>query len=107
MSNTAAALVPTFVTVADAPGERVVTVPTAMVAALPTGPWLPVAPVSPRGIPKFSTAAAVVPTLVTVADAPGERVVVVPTLTEAAGPGVPIETVMDEGDPSTETSSVP
>jgi hypothetical protein len=36
--KTAAALVPTFVTVADAPGERVVTVPTATVAALPAGP---------------------------------------------------------------------
>ena len=52
-------------------------------------------------------AAAVVPTLVTEAEAPGERVVVVPTVTEAAGPGVPIATVMVEEAPSTETSSVP
>ena len=107
MLKTAAALVPAFVTVADAPGERVVTVPTAMVAAVPAGPWLPVAPVWPAGIPKFKTAAAVVPTLVTEAEAPGERVVVVPAVTEAAGPGVPISTVMVEEAPSTETSSVP
>ena len=58
-------------------------------------------------MPKSRMAAEEVPEFVTVADAPGDRVVVVPTLTEAAGPGVPMETVMDEGDPSTETSSVP
>jgi hypothetical protein len=72
MSNTAAALVPTFVTVADAPGERVVTVPTAMVAALPAGPWLPVGPAGP---------------------------------TLPAGPGVPISTVIVEGAPSMVMSS--
>jgi hypothetical protein len=38
ISKTAAEDVPEFVTVADAPGERVVTVPTAMVAAVPAGP---------------------------------------------------------------------
>jgi hypothetical protein len=36
--NTAALVVPAFVTVADDPGESVVVVPTAIVAAAPPGP---------------------------------------------------------------------
>jgi hypothetical protein len=67
-------------------------------------------------MPKLKTAAEDVPAFVTVADAPGESVVVEPTAMVAAapfvpfvpaGPGVPMLTVMVEEDPSTETSSVP
>src|SRR5262245_60191263 len=46
----------------------------------------PVSPLSPRGIVKLKTAALVVPMLATLALVPGAPVVVVPTLTVAAGP---------------------
>jgi hypothetical protein len=73
-------------------------------------------------MPKLKTAAEVVPALTTVADAPGERVVVVPTAIVAAGPvapGVPSSIVRLAGAvakterasvlsvPSTETVKVP
>lgn len=90
--NTAALDVPAFVTVADDPAAPVVTVPTAMVAAAPLAPFapeLPVAPVLPTGMPKFSTAAELVPEFVTVALDPGARVETVPTETVAALPGAP------------------
>ena len=74
---------PLFVTVADEPGEPVVTEPTAMVAAAPVAP---VAPTSPRGMAKSKVAAPLVPLFVTVADEPGEPVVTVPTAMVAAVP---------------------
>ena len=45
--NVAALAVPLLVTVAEAPGERVVAGPAAIVAAVPVAPVLPVAPVAP------------------------------------------------------------
>jgi hypothetical protein len=91
--NTAADDVPTFVIVAEDPADPVVTVPTAMVAASPGTPCTPCGPVSPTGpcgMPKSKTAADDVPTLATVADAPGDRVVVVPTAIVAAEPVSPL-----------------
>jgi hypothetical protein len=85
-SKTAALVVPELVTEADDPGAPVVVVPAVAVAAVPVAPVAPVAPVRPAGIPKFRVAAEVVPALTTVAAAPGERVVVVPTAMVAAGP---------------------
>jgi len=93
--KTAALEVPEFDTVADEPGAKVVVVPAAIVAAVPGLPVAPVAPVgpvaptAPCGIPKFRTAADDEPELLTVAELPGAKVVVVPTATEAAVPGVP------------------
>jgi hypothetical protein len=52
----------------------------------PPLPDAPVAPVTPCGIPKFSTADCEVPLLVTVAELPAASVVTVPTLTVAAAP---------------------
>jgi hypothetical protein len=49
MSKTAALDVPTLVTAADEPGLPVVTVPTLMVAADPTGPASPTGPTGPAG----------------------------------------------------------
>jgi hypothetical protein len=108
--KTAALVVPAFVTEAEEPGAPVVVVPAVAVAAVPVAPVAPVAPVRPEGIPKFRVAADVVPALTTVADAPGERVVVVPTAIGAAGPvapGVPSSIVRLAGAvPSTERASV-
>jgi hypothetical protein len=87
--NTAALVVPLFVTLAFVPAEPVVVVPTVTVAAVPVAPVAPVAPVTPVGMPKLNTAALEVPAFVTVADAPGESVVVVPTAIVAAAPGSP------------------
>jgi hypothetical protein len=59
-------------------------------------------------MPKLKTAAREVPTLVTVAEEPADRVVVVPTATVAAGPGVPSSTDRTAGAVArTATSSVP
>jgi hypothetical protein len=94
-SRTAAEEVPEFVTVADAPGARVVVLPTVTVAAEPVAPWIPWIPCTPWmpwmpcGMPKFSIAARDEPEFVTVAKEPAERVVVLPTVTVAAGPGTP------------------
>jgi hypothetical protein len=88
--------VPELETVAEEPADKVVVVPTAMVAAAPVAPVLPVAPVaptSPRGTVKLNTAADVVPELVTDAEVPGAPVVVVPAVTVAAAPGVPVAPV--------------
>jgi hypothetical protein len=85
-SKTAAEEVPLLATLADDPAAPVDVLPTAMVAAVPVAPVAPVAPVRPEGMPKLKTAAEVVPALTTVAAAPGERVVVVPTAMVAAGP---------------------
>tara|TARA_R110000868_G_scaffold272976_1_gene532184 strand:- start:807 stop:1106 length:300 start_codon:yes stop_codon:yes gene_type:complete len=88
-SKTAAEDVPELATVAEAPGERVVVVPAAIVAAvpgLPVAPVAPVAPVRPEGMPKLKTAAEDVPALATVAEEPGASVVVVPTAIVAASP---------------------
>jgi hypothetical protein len=85
-SKTAALVVPAFVTEAEEPGAPVVVVPAVAVAAVPVAPVAPVAPVRPEGMPKLKTAAEVVPALTTVAAAPGERVVVVPTAIVAASP---------------------
>jgi hypothetical protein len=124
-SKTAAEVVPELVTDADDPGAPVVVVPAAMVAAvpgLPVAPVAPAAPVWPEGMPKLKTAAEDVPTLATVAEAPGERVVVVPTAIVAAvpvAPGVPSSMLRLAGavprtdrarmlsDPSTSTVSEP
>jgi hypothetical protein len=75
-----------LVTLADDPAAPVDVLPTEMVAAVPVAPVFPVSPFRPAGIPKFRVAADEVPTLTTVAAAPGERVVVVPTAMVAAGP---------------------
>jgi len=51
----AAELEPTFVTVAEDPGDKVVVVPAAIVAAaplVPLVPFVPFVPASPDGIPK-------------------------------------------------------
>jgi hypothetical protein len=85
-SKTAAEEVPLLATLADDPAAPVDVLPTAMVAAVPVAPVAPVAPVRPEGMPKLKTAAEVVPALTTVAAAPGDRVVVVPTAMVAAGP---------------------
>ena len=59
-------------------------------------------------MPKSKTAAREVPTLLTVAEEPAERVVVLPTVTVAAGPGVPSSTERTAGAVArTATSSVP
>jgi hypothetical protein len=59
-------------------------------------------------MPKFRTAAREVPEFVTVAEEPAERVVVLPTVTVAAGPGVPSSTERTAGAVArTATSSVP
>ena len=92
--NTAALEVPTFVTVAELPGDRVVVVPTVIVAAAPSAqsePSAPGVPVAHCGIEKFNTAALLVPEFVTVAEEPGAHVVTVPTVIVAAvqsAPGV-------------------
>jgi hypothetical protein len=91
-SKTAAEEVPLLATLADDPAAPVDVLPTAMVAAAPVAPVLPVSPFRPEGMPKLKTAAEDVPALTTVAAAPGERVVVVPTAMVAAlpwAPGVP------------------
>ena len=65
-------------------------------------------PCGPVGIPKLSTAARDVPELLTVAGEPAESVVTDPTVTEAAGPGVPSSTDRTAGAVArTATSSVP
>ena len=102
-SKTAAEVVPELVTDADDPGAPVVVVPAAIVAAVPGLPVAPVAPDGPDGpvgMPKLKTAAEDVPALATVAEAPGERVVVVPTAIVAAvpvAPGVPSSMVREAG----------
>jgi hypothetical protein len=94
-SNTAADDVPTLATMAEVPGDEVVVVPAAIVAAVPVapvgpiGPVGPVAPVSPRGIVKLRTASNGVPLLVTDALVPAAPVVVVPTFVEAITPNSP------------------
>lgn len=85
--------VPEFDTVALEPPDKVFVVPTAMVAALPFVPFVPgdpVAPVAPAGIPKLKIADEELPTLETVAEKPGDKVVVDPTATVAAVPFVPL-----------------
>jgi len=79
-SNEAFWEVPLLVTVAVPPGLPVVTLPIAIVAALPSDP------VSPRGMVKLKTLfEAVDETSSTTEDEePAAPVVVVPTLTEAA-----------------------
>ena len=88
-SNTAADELPLFVTAAFDPAAPVLVVPAAIVAAAPSLPAFPCDPVAPFGIPKSKIAAAVVPTLLTVASAPGESVDVVPTVAVAAAPAAP------------------
>jgi hypothetical protein len=109
-SKTAAEEVPLLATLADDPAAPVDVLPTAMVAAAPVLPVLPVSPFRPAGMPKLKTAAEDVPALTTVAAAPGERVVVVPTAMVAAGPcapGVPSSTERTAGAvASTERASV-
>ena len=56
----------------------------------PVGPITPCAPVGPCGTVKLSTAAEVDPELVTEAEVPGAPVMVLPTLTVAAGPCAPV-----------------
>lgn len=73
--NTAAELVPAFVTEAQHPASTVVVVPTDIVAAAPDAP---VSPLSHFGIQKLNTAAQHVPLLLTVALHHGSSVVVVP-----------------------------
>jgi hypothetical protein len=51
---------------------------------------VPPLPAAPCGIPKFSTAAELVPLLFTVAEAPAASVVTVPTVTDAAAPAGPV-----------------
>jgi hypothetical protein len=94
-SNTAALVLPVFTTRALDPDTPVVVVPTLIVAAAPAGPVAPVAPVSPRGIVKSNTAALLVPLLTTLAFDPETPVVVVPTFTVAAAPGVPTATQLE------------
>jgi hypothetical protein len=84
--NTAAELVPLFVTLALVPGSPVVVVPTATVAAVPVAP---VDPVRPAGIEKLNTAADDVPPLTTVALLPGAPVATEPTAIVAAVPVLP------------------
>lgn len=79
--NTAAELVPLFVTLAEVPASPVVVVPTLMVAADHVSP---VSHFAPLGIVKLNTAAPLVPELVTEALVPGSQVVVVQTLIVAA-----------------------
>ena len=97
-SNTAAEVVPEFVTVADLSGVNVVVVPAVTVAAvpsvpsvpsLPCGPCSPGSPLGPRGITKSNTAAVDEPTLVTYASVPASPVAVSPTTMVAAVPGSP------------------
>src|SRR5215472_8565655 len=98
--STAAAGVPTLLTLALVPAAPVVVVPTLTVAADPVGPvgpGGPTEPICPAGIPKFRTAAEGVPALTTVALAPGVRVVVLPTVTLAAGPPGPVAPVAPAG----------
>ena len=83
----AALLVPTFVTVAELPGERVVVVQTVIVAAAPSVPSVQSchgSPLAPLGIVKLNTAALDVPELVTLALVQGSQVVVVHTVIVAA-----------------------
>jgi hypothetical protein len=56
----------------------------------PVPPPDPVAPIAPCGIPKFNTAAELVPLFVTVACDPAASVVTVPTATVAAVPAAPV-----------------
>jgi hypothetical protein len=115
--KTAAEDVPALVTVAEEPGDSVVVVPAAIVAAAPGAPFVPLVPLVPFvplvpavpcGMPKLRTAARFVPEFVTVAEEPAERVVVEPTVTVAAGPGVPSSTERTAGAVArTETDRVP
>jgi hypothetical protein len=112
-SKTAAEEVPELATLADDPAAPVDVLPTEMVAAVPVAPVAPVAPVRPEGMPKLKTAALEVPTFVTVAEEPGDSVVVVPAAIVAAvpgrpcGPGVPSSRVMVAGAvPRTSTATV-
>ena len=89
-SNVAALDEPTFVTVADDPAAPVVTVPTAIVAAVPVAP---VAPVAPTGMPKSNVAAEDDPLFVTVGAAPTDSPVAVPAAIVAAAPVDPVEPV--------------
>jgi hypothetical protein len=101
-AKTAAELVPVFETVGVAPAASAVTVPTLIVAAAPAAPVepvgpvgpvdpvAPVAPANPCGMVKLSTAALLVPALLTAAEDPAEPVVTVPTATVAAAPAEPV-----------------
>ena len=89
--STAAEDVPALLTVADAPADRVETVPTAIVAAEPSEPLEPFEPSAPLGIPKLKTAAEDVPAFETVADPPADTVETVPTAMVAAVPSEPSE----------------
>ena len=81
-----------MLTVAELPADKVVVVPTEIVAAVPLVPlvplvpFVPFVPFVPAGIPKSKTATEELPELLTVADEPAERVVVVPTEIVAAVP---------------------
>ena len=92
-SNVAAEDDPLFVTVGDAPTDRPVAVPAAIVAAVPVAPVEPVAPVAPTGMPKSKVAAEDDPLFVTVGAAPTVRPVAVPAAIVAAVPVVPVDPV--------------
>ena len=86
--KTAAPLVPLLLTVALDPGERVVVVPTAIVAAepvAPVGPVAPVDPVNPFGIPRLSVWFGAVPVTLAVAGELGGNVDTVPLVREFTG----------------------
>lgn len=90
--KTAALLLPELLTVAEDPGDPIVTVPALTVAAVPFVPFVPfvpldpVVPVAPFGMVKLSIAALAVPALVMVTEEPGDPVVTDPTDNVAANP---------------------
>ena len=88
-TNSAAADVPSLVTLAFDPAAPVVVLLTATVAAAPGAPAVPASPLAPAGIPKSKEAAEEVPVFTTVAFAPAASVVVEPTSMVAAVPSAP------------------